>query len=80
MYVHVWLISVEWHCCYVAYTIPSMSENCIDRHVEANPKSVALIWEKDEPGCQEYITYKWVTVYILCVFDVEPVCKTTCPQ
>ncbi len=35
-----------------------VSVNCIDRHVEKNPDKVALIWEKDEPGQQEYVTYK----------------------
>jgi acetyl-CoA synthetase len=34
------------------------SVNCVDRHVQANPEKIALIWEKDEPGQQEYITYK----------------------
>ena len=32
--------------------------NCVDRHYEADPDRVALIWEKDEPGTQEYVTYK----------------------
>ena len=34
--------------------------NCVDRHAADNPDRVALIWEKDEPGQQEYITYKSV--------------------
>ena len=34
-----------------------MSENCIDRHAAKNPDKVALIWEKDEPGTEERITY-----------------------
>ena len=32
--------------------------NCIDRHLETDPDKVALIWEKDEPGQQEFVTYK----------------------
>ncbi|XP_038075394.1 acetyl-coenzyme A synthetase 2-like, mitochondrial [Patiria miniata] len=36
----------------------NVSVNCIDRHKEANPDRVALIWEKDEPGQEERITYK----------------------
>lgn len=32
--------------------------NCVDRHFRNNPHKVALIWEKDEPGMQEYITYE----------------------
>ncbi|XP_050404428.1 acetyl-coenzyme A synthetase 2-like, mitochondrial [Patella vulgata] len=34
------------------------SVNCIDRHLEKYGDRIALIWEKDEPGSQEYITYK----------------------
>ena len=34
--------------------------NCIDRHVQENPERVALIWEKDEPGTEEYVTYQCV--------------------
>ena len=33
-------------------------ENCLDRHVKTNPESVALIWEKDEPGTHETVTYR----------------------
>jgi acetyl-CoA synthetase len=32
--------------------------NCVDRHYQANPDQLALIWERDEPGTQEYFTYK----------------------
>lgn len=32
--------------------------NCIDRHKDANPDNIALIWEKDEPGQEERITYQ----------------------
>ncbi|RXG72126.1 Acetyl-coenzyme A synthetase 2-like, mitochondrial [Armadillidium vulgare] len=35
----------------------NVSENCVDRHAEKNPERVALIWEKDEPGTEERMTY-----------------------
>jgi acetyl-CoA synthetase len=31
--------------------------NCVDRHKEKDPSRVALIWEKDEPGQEERVTY-----------------------
>jgi acetyl-CoA synthetase len=31
--------------------------NCVDRHYVKNPNKTALIWEKDEPGTQEYVSY-----------------------
>ena len=34
------------------------SVNCLDRHVARDPSAVAIIWEKNEPGKQEEITYK----------------------
>lgn len=34
------------------------SVNCIDRHMEVDPDRIALIWEKDEPGMEEKITYR----------------------
>ncbi|CAB3991687.1 acetyl-coenzyme A synthetase 2-like, mitochondrial [Paramuricea clavata] len=36
----------------------NVSENCLDRHVNRSPESVALIWEKDEPGTHETVTYR----------------------
>jgi acetyl-CoA synthetase len=33
------------------------SVNCVDRHLETRGKKVALIWEQDEPGKAEHITY-----------------------
>ncbi|XP_013387971.1 acetyl-coenzyme A synthetase 2-like, mitochondrial [Lingula anatina] len=36
----------------------NVTESCIDRHVESTPNKVALIWEKDEPGTEEHVTYK----------------------
>ena len=34
--------------------------NCLDRHVAKDPSAVAVIWEKNTPGEQEEITYKYV--------------------
>ncbi|KAL8590860.1 Acetyl-coenzyme A synthetase 2-like, mitochondrial [Nucella lapillus] len=34
------------------------SVNCVDRHLATQGDQVALIWEKDEPGVQEYVTYR----------------------
>lgn len=34
------------------------SVNCLDRHLLSNGDKVALIWEKDEPGTQQKVTYK----------------------
>ena len=33
-------------------------ENCVDRHVKDKGDQVAIIWESDEPGKEERITYK----------------------
>lgn len=35
----------------------NISENCLDRHAHSDPERVALIWERDEPGSQENMTY-----------------------
>ncbi|KAK7504191.1 hypothetical protein BaRGS_00004495 [Batillaria attramentaria] len=32
--------------------------NCVDRHLPIKGDQVALIWERDEPGTQEYYTYR----------------------
>ena len=32
--------------------------NCVDRHMKADPDRCALIWEKDEPGDVERVTYR----------------------
>ena len=32
--------------------------NCVDRYAESDPDRVALIWEKDEPGQEERVTYR----------------------
>jgi acetyl-CoA synthetase len=44
----------------MAIILLSQIENCLDRHVNRSPESVALIWEKDEPGTHETVTYRWV--------------------
>ncbi len=35
----------------------NVSYNCVDRHYLKDPNRVALIWEKDEPGTEERLTY-----------------------
>ena len=40
-------------------------DNCLDRIVETDPSRIALIWEKDEPCQQEYITYQYVISNII---------------
>ncbi len=37
----------------------NVSVNCVDRHYLKNPNKIALIWEKDEPGNEEYVTYEY---------------------
>ncbi|XP_004874833.1 acetyl-coenzyme A synthetase 2-like, mitochondrial isoform X2 [Heterocephalus glaber] len=36
----------------------NVSVNCLDQHVRKAPESVALIWERDEPGTEVKITYR----------------------
>uniref|UniRef100_A0A7N5KPE7 Propionate--CoA ligase n=1 Tax=Ailuropoda melanoleuca TaxID=9646 RepID=A0A7N5KPE7_AILME len=36
----------------------NVSVNCLDQHVQKSPESVALIWERDEPGTEVRITYR----------------------
>ncbi|XP_063157896.1 acetyl-coenzyme A synthetase 2-like, mitochondrial [Candoia aspera] len=36
----------------------NVAVNCLDRHVQHTPDKVALIWEKDEPGTEEKVTYR----------------------
>nr|AAI29419.1 Zgc:113194 [Danio rerio]AAI64288.1 Zgc:113194 protein [Danio rerio] len=38
----------------------NVSVNCLDVHVANDPSRVALIWEKDEPGTEERITYRYI--------------------
>ena len=37
--------------------ILNASANCIDRHLEKRGNQVAIIWEGDDPGQDEKITY-----------------------
>lgn len=34
------------------------SVNCVDRHLDTLGDSTALIWEKDEPGTEEHVSYR----------------------
>ena len=34
--------------------------NCLDRHLETRADQTAIIWEGDDPGEHEYITYREV--------------------
>ena len=36
--------------------VANVTETCVDKHLGKN--KIALIWEKDEPGTQEYVTYE----------------------
>ncbi|KAM5245650.1 acetyl-coenzyme A synthetase 2-like, mitochondrial [Ctenodactylus gundi] len=36
----------------------NVSVNCLDQHVQKAPESVALVWERDEPGTEVRITYR----------------------
>ncbi|CAC5365148.1 ACSS1_2 [Mytilus coruscus] len=38
--------------------------NCVDRHLEKIGDNIAIIWEKDEPGTEEFITYRQLSVMI----------------
>lgn len=42
-----WFLGGKINACY----------NCVDRHLPKRATQTALIWEKDEPGQQEYISY-----------------------
>ncbi|EDO39135.1 predicted protein [Nematostella vectensis] len=35
----------------------NVSENCVDHHMRSHPNRTALIWEKDEPGDVEHVSY-----------------------
>ncbi|KAF3824587.1 hypothetical protein GH733_009921 [Mirounga leonina] len=51
----------------------NVSVNCLDQHVQKSPESVALIWERDEPGTEVRITYSYVAMN-LCQY--QPTMKT----
>ena len=35
----------------------NVSVNCVDRWAEQQPDTTAILWERDEPGQQEHLTY-----------------------
>ncbi|EDL28572.1 acyl-CoA synthetase short-chain family member 1, isoform CRA_b [Mus musculus] len=37
----------------------NVSVNCLDQHVQKSPETIALIWERDEPGTEVRITYRY---------------------
>ncbi|KAK2490894.1 hypothetical protein MC885_006794, partial [Smutsia gigantea] len=37
----------------------NVSVNCLDQHVQKSPESIALIWERDEPGTEVRVTYRF---------------------
>ena len=47
------------------HTSHTIIENCLDRHAEANPDKPAIIWEKDNPGEEEVISYRCVCNHFL---------------
>lgn len=54
------------------------SVNCVDRHLEKSADSIALIWEKDEPGTEEFITYRQLSEMVnkmANVLKAHGVCK-----
>jgi acetyl-CoA synthetase len=36
----------------------NVCENCVDRHIKSKGDHIALIWESDEPGASQKITYR----------------------
>ncbi len=38
--------------------------NCVDRHAEANPNRVALLWEGDDPCAHVEVTYAELSVMV----------------
>ncbi len=36
----------------------NVSANCVDRHLEKRAKQTAIIWESDDPGVAEHISYQ----------------------
>jgi len=47
-------VSIKWF----EDGVLNISANCIDRHLPQRADQVALIWEGDTPGTQDYITYQ----------------------
>ena len=49
--------SLEYNIKYLTWK--NFSENCLDRHLEKLGDQAAIIWEKDEPGQHEVVTYRY---------------------
>ena len=43
------------------YVLLLLLENVLDRHIDCYGDHIAIIWEKDEPGENEFVTYQYVT-------------------
>ncbi|WP_438620863.1 acetate--CoA ligase [Neoaquamicrobium sediminum] len=48
------IVSIKWF----ADGTLNACHNCVDRHVDARGDQVAILWEGDEPGLAERITYR----------------------
>lgn len=44
--------------------------NCIDRHCEKDPERTALIWEKDEPGQEQFVSYEKLLEHVSRIANV----------
>ena len=42
-----------------------LTENLLDVHLPTRGNQAAIIWEKDEPGQQEFITYRYSSLNLL---------------
>ena len=51
----------------MTYKLDVVSDNCVDRHAEEHPDRVAIIWERDEPGDTQCITYRSAVYNLLSV-------------
>ena len=40
------------------FLISYFAVNCVDRHMQADPDRCAIIWEKDEPGDVQRVSYR----------------------
>ena len=47
-------VSIKWY----EDGVLNVCANCVDRHLETKGNQTAIIWESDEPGGDEHITYK----------------------
>ena len=57
------------------YIVHLFAVNCLDRYVARDPSAVAIIWEKNKPGEQEEVSYKYVRLIVNTVPSVfVPLC------